>query len=105
MARRVPLTSPMMSMATRPGWRMRPGGSSEPTIDTRARPVDSHYKAEPGAGGPDRRARMMYRNHVDGEWVEAEGGRTYPKLDPATGETVGEFPLSSEADVDRAAAR
>src|SRR3712207_299023 len=42
------------------------------------------------------------QNFIDGELVDPEGGRE-PVLNPATGETIAEAPLSSQADVDRAA--
>jgi len=42
------------------------------------------------------------QNFIDGEFVDPEGGRE-PVLNPATGETLAEAPLSGQADVDRAA--
>jgi aldehyde dehydrogenase (NAD+) len=44
------------------------------------------------------------RNLIDGELVEAEGGRTYPNVNPATEEVIGQVADSSQADVDRAIA-
>src|ERR1700734_1528483 len=41
---------------------------------------------------------------VDGKLVEAEGGRTYPNVNPATEEVIGQVADASEADVDRAIA-
>jgi aldehyde dehydrogenase (NAD+) len=43
-----------------------------------------------------------YRNYIGGEWVEAAGGETFESKNPATGETLGIFPKSTEEDVDRA---
>jgi acyl-CoA reductase-like NAD-dependent aldehyde dehydrogenase len=43
-----------------------------------------------------------YRNYIGGEWVEAAGGETFETTNPATGETLGVFPRSTEEDVDRA---
>ncbi|ASK61107.1 aldehyde dehydrogenase [Virgibacillus phasianinus] len=40
-------------------------------------------------------------NYIDGEWVEAKG-ETTPVINPATGETVVEVPLSDATDVDHA---
>ncbi len=40
----------------------------------------------------------VYKNYIAGRWVEAETGETYVKLNPATGEEVGRFPLSSSED-------
>ncbi|MBU3076448.1 NAD-dependent succinate-semialdehyde dehydrogenase [Sphingomonas quercus] len=41
---------------------------------------------------------------VDGEWLGAAGRDTVPVLDPATGETLGDLPLATRADLDRALA-
>jgi malonate-semialdehyde dehydrogenase (acetylating)/methylmalonate-semialdehyde dehydrogenase len=43
-----------------------------------------------------------HQNFVGGEWVDATGGETMEVLNPATGKTIAEVPLSSAADVDRA---
>jgi acyl-CoA reductase-like NAD-dependent aldehyde dehydrogenase len=43
-----------------------------------------------------------YRNYIDGQWVEAASGETFETSNPATGESLGVFPRSSEVDVDRA---
>ena len=42
------------------------------------------------------------QNFVDGRLVDASDGRTSELIDPATGEVVGEAPLSGPADVDAA---
>jgi aldehyde dehydrogenase (NAD+) len=50
-------------------------------------------------------SRPAGRNYVGGEWVPAASGETYEKVNPMRpGETVGEFPSSSEADADAAIA-
>jgi 1-pyrroline dehydrogenase len=41
-------------------------------------------------------------NYVGGEWLEDVGDGTLPVLNPATGETIGEAPNATEADVDTA---
>jgi aldehyde dehydrogenase (NAD+) len=44
-----------------------------------------------------------YRNFIDGEWVEASGGRTFENRNPAdTGEVLGLFQDSTPEDVDAA---
>jgi malonate-semialdehyde dehydrogenase (acetylating)/methylmalonate-semialdehyde dehydrogenase len=43
------------------------------------------------------------KNFIDGKWVEVQGRDKLPVFNPATGETLGEVPLSSAEDVDRAA--
>ncbi|HEX5929651.1 MAG TPA: CoA-acylating methylmalonate-semialdehyde dehydrogenase [Solirubrobacterales bacterium] len=42
------------------------------------------------------------RNYVGGEWVDVEGVEAIPDVDPASGETVAEVPLSGAAAVDAA---
>jgi 1-pyrroline dehydrogenase len=44
------------------------------------------------------------QNMVGGEWVDAVEGETMEVINPATGETIGEVPRGSQADVDRAVA-
>ncbi len=41
-------------------------------------------------------------NYVDGKWVPAASGKTFPSYDPATGELIGTVPESDAADVARA---
>jgi len=45
-----------------------------------------------------------YKNYIGGEWVEAAGGGTFETTNPATGDTLGVFPLSTREDMDRAVA-
>jgi aldehyde dehydrogenase (NAD+) len=47
---------------------------------------------------------QAFHNYIAGEWVPAAEGRTSENHDPATGELLGTFPRSSQADVDRAVA-
>jgi len=42
-------------------------------------------------------------NFIDGKWVEVQGRDKLPVFNPATGETLGEVPLSSAEDVEQAA--
>ncbi len=45
----------------------------------------------------------VFKNFINGEWVAPKSGKTHLNHNPAnTGEIVGEFPLSSQADVDAA---
>jgi acyl-CoA reductase-like NAD-dependent aldehyde dehydrogenase len=39
---------------------------------------------------------------IDGDWVPSSDGRTFPSINPATGEAWAEIPEASAADVDRA---
>jgi alpha-ketoglutaric semialdehyde dehydrogenase len=43
-----------------------------------------------------------FKNYIGGEWVDAAGTETFESTNPATGETIGAFPRSTEGDVDRA---
>src|SRR5512133_176636 len=43
-----------------------------------------------------------YKNFIAGEWVDAAGGETFESTSPANGDTIGVFPKSTAADVDRA---
>ncbi|MDI6772322.1 MAG: aldehyde dehydrogenase family protein, partial [bacterium] len=45
---------------------------------------------------------QAFRMLVDGTWVEAEDGQTFPVTNPATGETVGQAPKATARDVERA---
>jgi len=42
--------------------------------------------------------------YVDGEWLTADGRRTQPVFNPATGQALGDLPLAGAADLDRALA-
>ena len=44
----------------------------------------------------------QYQMYVDGEWVDAEDGKTFESLNPATGESWASIPEASASDVDRA---
>jgi alpha-ketoglutaric semialdehyde dehydrogenase len=47
----------------------------------------------------------VFKNFINGEWVAPSGGKTYLNHNPAnTAEVIGEFPLSSQDDVDAAVA-
>ena len=45
---------------------------------------------------------MKTQNYINGEWRDAQGGRTFPTLNPATSEVLAEVARSSVADVDAA---
>ena len=40
--------------------------------------------------------------YVDGRWVDADSGETFPVLNPATGETIAEVPRLGAAETRRA---
>lgn len=45
----------------------------------------------------------VFKNYINGEWVESKSGKTFPNINPAnTGETVGLFQSSNAQDVDEA---
>jgi alpha-ketoglutaric semialdehyde dehydrogenase len=43
-----------------------------------------------------------YQNYIGGKWQDAQSGQTFPNYNPATGEILGYFPLSGEADANAA---
>jgi betaine-aldehyde dehydrogenase len=45
-----------------------------------------------------------YQNFIDGEWTDPAEGQSESVVNPATGETIAQAPLSTAADVDRAVA-
>ncbi|GHO44369.1 aldehyde dehydrogenase family protein [Ktedonospora formicarum] len=47
-------------------------------------------------------AAPVFKNSIGGIWQAAHDGRTFPNYNPATGELLGHFPLSSSRDVDDA---
>ncbi|HEY0338954.1 MAG TPA: aldehyde dehydrogenase family protein, partial [Burkholderiales bacterium] len=42
--------------------------------------------------------------YIDGAFIEAEGRRTEPVVNPASGEVLGQLPHASRDDLDRALA-
>ena len=45
----------------------------------------------------------VFKNYINGEWVESASGKTFPNINPAnTDETIGLFQSSNADDVDRA---
>lgn len=48
--------------------------------------------------------RLAERMYIDGEWVEALDGSTFPVYDPADGTVIARVPAGGAADVDRAVA-
>src|SRR3989338_1711210 len=45
---------------------------------------------------------QVYKNYIDGEWVDAAAGKTLDVINPATREVIARVPDSGPADVDRA---
>src|SRR3970282_2713612 len=46
--------------------------------------------------------RRPQRMLIGGEWLPAEGGRTFPVINPATGERLAEVPYAGAAETGRA---
>ena len=46
----------------------------------------------------------LFKNFIDGQWVESHTGRTFERKNPATGELVGTYTKSDAKDVDAAVA-
>ena len=49
-------------------------------------------------------ALLRRQAYVDGQWVEADSGQTFPVTNPATGETIAEVPRMGAAETRRALA-
>lgn len=48
-------------------------------------------------------ARLVFdKLYIDGRWVDAENGRTFPVINPATEENIGDAPDASPQDMERA---
>src|SRR5689334_23564508 len=45
-----------------------------------------------------------YKLFIDGQWVDAESGKTFTTPNPATGETLAEVAEADAADIDKAVA-
>lgn len=46
---------------------------------------------------------MLFKNYIDGRWVESATGKTFKSLNPAdTSDELGEFPASDARDVEKA---
>src|SRR5258706_280920 len=45
---------------------------------------------------------QSFQNYIGGRWVAARSGKTVFNLNPATGETLGDYPSSGPEDVDAA---
>ncbi len=43
-----------------------------------------------------------YQMYIDGEWVDAQDGKTFESINPATGDAWAEIPEATAGDVDRA---
>src|SRR5438309_10867447 len=73
-----------------------PGAAATPTVTQTVTPTPT-----PGALAAPAGASPLL---VDGRLVPARGGRTFPTLDPATGEVLGEAADGGAADLDAAVA-
>jgi phenylacetaldehyde dehydrogenase len=51
-----------------------------------------------GNGRPSKPRRML----IDGQWVEAESGQTFPTYDPSTGDVICHVPSGEKEDIDKA---
>src|SRR5260370_41980519 len=45
-----------------------------------------------------------YKLFIDGQWVDAESGKTFTTPNPSTGEPLAEVPEADAADIDKAVA-
>jgi aldehyde dehydrogenase (NAD+) len=44
----------------------------------------------------------IYKNYINGKWIESSSKKTFQSLDPATNQSIGKFQLGNEKDVDLA---
>ena len=44
----------------------------------------------------------QYKMWIDGKWVDADSGKTFPVYNPATEEVIAELPLGGKTDVNKA---
>src|SRR4051794_31065413 len=56
--------------------------------------------AQPAATDTPRKYQLL----IDGQWVDAESGKTFETPNPATGETLAEVAEADKADIDKAVA-
>src|SRR5215213_1317959 len=54
--------------------------------------------AQPAAANTPRK----YQLFIDGQWVDAESGKTFTTPNPATGQTLAEVAEADKADIDKA---
>lgn len=47
---------------------------------------------------------MQHANHINGKWAQPSSGKSFPSLNPATGESIGSFASGNAKDVDAAVA-
>jgi len=47
---------------------------------------------------------LQRQAYVDGKWVDADSGETFPVVDPATGDVIAEVPRTGAAETRRALA-
>ena len=48
--------------------------------------------------------QKRYQLFIDGQWVDAESGKTFQTPNPATGEPLAEVAEADKADIDKAVA-
>lgn len=73
--------------------------ATDPSAADRRRSAIIERHREAAAEVVSRSEESLY---VGGEWVEADGGETFPTIDPTTGERLAAVQSGTAADVDRA---
>lgn len=64
---------------------------------------EKHFKTNGnGASSEKGRASKAKRLLINGQWVEAQSGETFPTYDPATGKVICQIASGDKADVDQA---
>ncbi|MEO6788240.1 MAG: aldehyde dehydrogenase family protein, partial [Chthoniobacteraceae bacterium] len=62
----------------------------------------SRHPAKSSGNGRSPWLAKPRRMLIDGKWVSAASGETFPTFDPATGEVICDVPSGGKADIDRA---
>jgi malonate-semialdehyde dehydrogenase (acetylating)/methylmalonate-semialdehyde dehydrogenase len=63
--------------------------------------LENVYQKQPVTNAMAQSARLQ--NYIDGQWVLSTAGEQLPVDNPATGEVLGQVPISPKAEVDQAA--
>lgn len=87
--------------ASMQGHRAEPFLAPERTLIALTGPLPPHRLVrEGGSLGPERESDMKML--IDGQWVDASDGKTLEIRNPATGQRLGEVPLATKEDAQRA---
>src|SRR6185503_20661826 len=81
----------------------RPGARTSGTSDSATALLYDEGQREEEMAQAETAVRTI-KNYIGGGWVDAETSESLDVTNPATGETLAQVPMSSQADLDRAVA-